>query len=179
MKKRMNVAKKGEMLRPVLAADVATSHLRGVRGEPLPSVLVPQLQGVAAVRVVRLRSPRPPSHPTIIFIFLFLILILILSIFIITNNITAVFFDGDGETLVVAAGGSLQDVEAGEAGGGDAVELADDAVVAGAWEVEEEGDAVGPAHQRVVEGGPVAAEEDGVSGGDELLHEAVVGEPSL
>ncbi|GMN44147.1 hypothetical protein TIFTF001_013347 [Ficus carica] len=173
----MNVAKKGEMLRPVLAADVATSHLRGVGSESLPSVLVPQLQGVAAVRVVRLRSPRPPLHPTIIFIIL--ILILIVSIFIITNNITAVFFDGDGETLVVAAGGSLQDVETGESGGGDAVELADDAVVAGAWEVEEEGDAVGPAHQRVVEGGPVAAEEDGVSGGDELLHEAVVGEPSL
>lgn len=173
----MNVAKKGQMLRPVLAADVATSHLRGVGGESLPSVLVPQLQGVAAVRVVRLRSPRPPLLPTIILIIL--ILILIVSILIITNNITAVFFDGDGETLVVAAGGSLQDVEAGEAGGGDAVELADHAVVAGAWEVEEEGDAVGPAHQRVVEGGPVAAEEDGVSGGDELLHEAVVGEPSL
>lgn len=79
----------------------------------------------------------------------------------------------------MAFGGALEEIEAGEGGGGDGVELAEDAVVAGAGEVEEEGNAVGPADKGVIEGRAVVAEEDGVSGGDEVLHQGVVRETFL
>lgn len=78
----------------------------------------------------------------------------------------------------MAAGGSLQLVHSGEAAGGDGIQLAQDAVTR-PWNVEEEGDAVGPADERVVGGGAVGSDEGGVAGAHEVLEKRVVGEASL
>lgn len=78
----------------------------------------------------------------------------------------------------MAATDALELVHQGEATGGDGVELPRDAV-AGAGEVDEKGDAVWAADEREVIGGAASGDEDGVSGGDEVLDENVVGETSL
>lgn len=86
--------------------------------------------------------------------------------------------DGDGEALVVRAGDALQLVEAVEPARRDGVELAGDAV-SGAGEVEEEGDAVGPADEREARRGGGGAHEGGVAVPGQVLEEAVVGEAPL
>lgn len=144
---------KGEMVRPFLALDVATRHLVGVGGQAFVAILVPEVGGVAGVGEVGLGMSMS-----------------------VVERVRRLQLDG--EPLVVVAGGALQFVKAGECGRGDCVQLALDALT-GAREVEEEGDAVGSTHERVVECGSVVANEDGVSGADQVLQEAVVGEPSL
>lgn len=66
-------------------------------------------------------------------------------------------------------GEALEVVEAGEAAGGDGVELAADTVVL-AGEVDKVGDAVGPADERVGLEGEMGSEENGVVAGDEVVH---------
>lgn len=78
----------------------------------------------------------------------------------------------------MAARGALELVHPVEAAGGDGVELAAD-VVAGAGEVEEEGDAVGATDEGILVSGAEVADEGGVAGADEILEEAVVREASL
>lgn len=78
----------------------------------------------------------------------------------------------------MAVAGTLELVHEAEAAGGDGVELARDAV-AGAWKVDEEGDAVGAADEGELGGGAANGDEGSVAGGDEVLYEDVVGEASL
>lgn len=63
----------------------------------------------------------------------------------------------------MAAGGAFELVHPGEAVGGDGVELAGDGV-AGAGDVEEERDPVGPADEGEALRGGVGASENGVAG---------------
>lgn len=132
-KKQVNVVKKGKMLGPVFAPDISNRMTLGIRAQTLVPILLPEAQGVAAVREVRLHRPWPNfcSNSNCLFFFFF--------------NVDV---DVDGEALVVATGGSFQVVQTGESCRGHGVELAEDAL-AGAWEVEQEGNTVGTAYQWV------------------------------
>ncbi|KAG9454484.1 hypothetical protein H6P81_007388 [Aristolochia fimbriata] len=118
--------------------------------EALLAVPLPELHGVAGVRVIGLGG----------------------------QDSSVLGPDLEWEALVVAASGAFELVHPVERGGGDGVELAGDAV-AGTGEVEEEGDAVGPADEGVAFDGAGDSEEDGVVGADHVLDEGVVGESAL
>lgn len=78
----------------------------------------------------------------------------------------------------MAVARTLQLVDPDEPAGGDRVEIARDPE-ARPGEVDQEGNAVGPADERVGVKGNMVAEEDGIVLVDEGLHERVVGESSL
>lgn len=145
----VDLLQKCEILGSVLAPDIPQRLLLGVAPEPHLAAPAPHPGGVAAVGKVRL-----------------------------CPEVGGAEGDAEGEPLVVAAGDALQVVEAGEGAGGDGVELAGGGV-AGAGEVEEEGDAVGSADEGVGLGGGAGADEGGVAGADQVLEQPVVGEAAL
>lgn len=129
------------MLRSIVALNVATSLVVTVGGQTLTAILVPEVGGVAGVGVVGLGGHK--------------IGVLIKGV------------EVDGEPLVVGAARAFQLVKAAHCSLRHSIQLPDDAL-AGAREVEEEGNAVGPTDEWVVECRSVVAEEDGVSGADEV-----------
>lgn len=86
--------------------------------------------------------------------------------------------DDEREPLVVAVGRALEFVEAGEATGGDGVELPVYAT-ARSGEAEEKGDGKGTDDEGEAASGSGGAEEGGVAGGGEVREEGVVGEAAL
>uniref|UniRef100_A0A8R7Q959 Uncharacterized protein n=1 Tax=Triticum urartu TaxID=4572 RepID=A0A8R7Q959_TRIUA len=149
-----DLVEEGEVLRPVHAADVPGGHRRRVLGVAPPPAPRPHLRRVPAVRVVRHHLFRCAFPPI--------------------DN------DGDGEALVVGPRDALQLVQPGEAVRRDGVELPADALAAVlAGQVEEEGDAVGPADEREGFGRRGGGHEGRVPRARQVLQQAVVGEAPL
>lgn len=86
--------------------------------------------------------------------------------------------DGDGEALVVVAESALQFIQMDQGWGRDKIQIISGSI-AGAKEVEEEGDIVGQENEMERCGGDGVAEIDGVSGEEEVLHEDAVGGATL
>jgi hypothetical protein len=141
-----------DVLRAVLAADVAVGHGVRVLREPLLPAAAPQLAGVAPVRVVCDGAVHPRA--------------------------VGEEHGGGREALVVRAGDALQLVQPRQPARRDGVELARHAA-ARPGQVEEEGHPVRPAHQRERGGRGGRAHERRVARGGQVLQQRVVGEAAL